>query len=177
MTDSLTVGGDSGAWVVDNATGAVCGHVTAWSDFHKNGTISPMEVLLDDMERTLGKSVALPAIDSLQSPSSYRDQVIHPSRINDIEDEARTALAKSISREVSFDSDYESDNDNENVTLVEGHSPAVATSPPPPSNELSALNLNDMTEQWTRSQDKRNSLETGLDGGRNVGETVRVVGV
>ncbi|TKA22787.1 hypothetical protein B0A50_07889 [Salinomyces thailandicus] len=54
------VGGDSGAWVVSNDDGRVCGHVLA----SKQGRtfICPMELLLEDIRATLGAGVVeLPA--------------------------------------------------------------------------------------------------------------------
>ncbi|PGH13389.1 hypothetical protein AJ79_03668 [Helicocarpus griseus UAMH5409] len=55
------VPGDSGAWVFDKSTGKVCGHVLAWSEKSRTAYIAPMEILLDDIARTLGAtSVALP---------------------------------------------------------------------------------------------------------------------
>ena len=60
MLTTLAVGGDSGAWVVDNASGRVCAHVLAWSARNSIAYIAPMEVLLDDMAHTLGAKVALP---------------------------------------------------------------------------------------------------------------------
>lgn len=53
------VGGDSGAWVIDNSTGSVCGHVLA----ERQGVtyICPMEVMLEDIKSTLGaERIALP---------------------------------------------------------------------------------------------------------------------
>ncbi|KAJ5171844.1 hypothetical protein N7492_004437 [Penicillium capsulatum] len=53
--------GDSGAWVFDRSTGRVCGHVLAWSARSNTTYISPMEVTLDDIARTLNASlVSLP---------------------------------------------------------------------------------------------------------------------
>ena len=54
-------GGDSGAWVVDNASGQVCGHVLAYSSKSGVAYIAPMEVLLDDMAKTLGAKISLPS--------------------------------------------------------------------------------------------------------------------
>ncbi|KAK1139533.1 hypothetical protein N8T08_000673 [Aspergillus melleus] len=55
------VPGDSGAWVFERSTGRVCGHVLAWSDKSHTAYIAPMEVLLEDIARTLNASyVALP---------------------------------------------------------------------------------------------------------------------
>ena len=53
-------GGDSGAWVIDSKTGGVCGHVLAYSEASGVAYIAPMEVMIDDMQRTLGKRVRLP---------------------------------------------------------------------------------------------------------------------
>ncbi|KAF9893386.1 hypothetical protein FE257_011818 [Aspergillus nanangensis] len=50
------VPGDSGAWVFEKATGRVCGHVLAWSDQTHSAYIAPMEVLLEDIARTLNAS-------------------------------------------------------------------------------------------------------------------------
>lgn len=54
------MGGDSGAWVIDNASGGVCAHVLAWSSANNTAYISPMEILLDDMARKLGADIKLP---------------------------------------------------------------------------------------------------------------------
>ncbi|OCK79230.1 hypothetical protein K432DRAFT_355339 [Lepidopterella palustris CBS 459.81] len=48
------VGGDSGAWVIENLHGRVCGHVLAWCERNRLAYICPMEVLLEDIKRTLG---------------------------------------------------------------------------------------------------------------------------
>lgn len=56
--------GDSGAWIVDNDEGRVCGHVLAWSEKKQVAYIAPMEVLLSDMRRVLGTdSIVLPGQD------------------------------------------------------------------------------------------------------------------
>ncbi|KAJ8609096.1 hypothetical protein MRB53_039295 [Persea americana] len=74
------VGGDSGAWVVDNVTGRVCGHVLAWSDALNRAYISPMDMMLDDMKRVLGAS-----------------RICLPGGENEIvEDPAKVAVAVSI---------------------------------------------------------------------------------
>ncbi|KIW04717.1 uncharacterized protein PV09_04450 [Verruconis gallopava] len=55
------VGGDSGAWVIDNDQGRVCGHVLAWCERNAIAYICPMEVILEDIKRTLGaKRICLP---------------------------------------------------------------------------------------------------------------------
>ena len=68
VTDSLswTViggfgnGGDSGAWVIDNATNHTCAHVLAWSERNGAAYISPMDIMLDDIAQTLGAKVSFP---------------------------------------------------------------------------------------------------------------------
>jgi hypothetical protein len=55
------VGGDSGAWVIDNDSGNVCGHVLAWCERWKIAYICPADVILEDMQRTLGANrICLP---------------------------------------------------------------------------------------------------------------------
>lgn len=58
---SFGIGGDSGAWIICNDDGKVCGHVLA---SRKARTyICPMDLLLDDIKTTLGAAtVDLPAI-------------------------------------------------------------------------------------------------------------------
>ncbi|PYH95786.1 HET-s/LopB domain protein [Aspergillus ellipticus CBS 707.79] len=69
------VPGDSGAWVFEKSSGRVCGHVLAWSDKTHTAYIAPMEILLEDIARTLNASfVALPG-----SPDeSSRAYSMHP---------------------------------------------------------------------------------------------------
>lgn len=55
------VGGDSGAWVVQNGSHRVIGHVLAWCERNQIAYICPMEILLEDIKRTLGaKRIYLP---------------------------------------------------------------------------------------------------------------------
>ncbi|KAK5200675.1 hypothetical protein LTR16_005297, partial [Cryomyces antarcticus] len=61
VTGGFGVGGDSGAWIVGNERGEVAGHVLAFSQGSGVAYFAPMEVLLADMERTLGvERVCLP---------------------------------------------------------------------------------------------------------------------
>ncbi|KAH6643753.1 hypothetical protein C7974DRAFT_4693 [Boeremia exigua] len=58
------VGGDSGAWVIQNNSHRVVGHVLAWCQRNHIAYICPMEVLLEDIKRTLGaKRIYLPGSD------------------------------------------------------------------------------------------------------------------
>jgi len=62
------VGGDSGAWVIDNEHGRVCGHVLAWCERNAIAYICPMEVLLEDIKRTLQASnICLPGDEDEES--------------------------------------------------------------------------------------------------------------
>jgi hypothetical protein len=55
------VGGDSGAWIIENGTHQVVGHVLAWCHRNHIAYLCPMEVLLEDIKRTLGaKRIYLP---------------------------------------------------------------------------------------------------------------------
>lgn len=64
-------GGDSGAWVVDNIEGRVCGHVLAWSNRFGVAYVAPMDVMIEDMRRTLGATrIALPGVDEQPRPIS-----------------------------------------------------------------------------------------------------------
>jgi hypothetical protein len=62
-SSALAIGlpGDSGAWLVAVSTGAVCGHVLAWSSRKRVAYMCPMEVLLQDMADTLcAREIQLP---------------------------------------------------------------------------------------------------------------------
>lgn len=58
IAGNFGIGGDSGAWVIDNATGEACAHVLAW--WAGLAYVAPMEVLFEDMAHTLSADVALP---------------------------------------------------------------------------------------------------------------------
>lgn len=61
VVGNFGVGGDSGAWVIDNDQGRVCGHVLAWCERNAITYICPMEVMLEDIKTTLGaRRVTLP---------------------------------------------------------------------------------------------------------------------
>lgn len=63
--------GDSGAWVFEGTSGRVCGHVLAYSERSRTAYIAPMQVLLEDISRTLGScTVELPGSQGDDSISS-----------------------------------------------------------------------------------------------------------
>ncbi|KAI9852253.1 MAG: hypothetical protein M1838_001295 [Thelocarpon superellum] len=86
----LGVPGDSGAWIIDNQQGRVCGHVLAWCSRNKWAYICPMQILLEDMERTLpARRVTLPggeahALSALPSRSSARRSDVAMAGLADI---------------------------------------------------------------------------------------------
>ena len=56
--------------MIDNDQGRVCGHVLAWCSENDWAYICPMQVLMEDMRRTLGATrVTLPdAVEAEQAP-------------------------------------------------------------------------------------------------------------
>lgn len=157
---TCAVGGDSGAWIIDNDTGAVCGHVTAWSEFHQNGTMTPMEVLMHDMEQTLGKPVALPVPDHGVPAQSYKQQFAVEAVVED-SGLLTTESIKGKAREASFDSNYGSDTEPETAdteperagTSCTSVSPVLSTAPSPyMMKDFDAFRLDDVAEQWRDTQ-------------------------
>jgi hypothetical protein len=65
------VGGDTGAWVIEDVTGRVCGIVLAWDERNHIAYIMPMQIVLEDIKRTLGASeVCLPRFKAGQAPQA-----------------------------------------------------------------------------------------------------------
>ena len=81
---SFGIGGDSGAWVVSNDDGKVCGHVLA---SRKGRTyICPMDLLLEDIKATLGaQSVALPTPEEQTSAEQVMEAAVRNLRIDEAE--------------------------------------------------------------------------------------------
>lgn len=186
------VGGDSGAWVIDNATGGVCGHVTAYSEFWEYATIAPMEVLLRDMEDTLGARVALPDSDDaaifsfqqqivdLNRTSSMTAQASQKSKVKVREDPSCAQDEEGhdggdeeegmscMERKMSHDTDYTADTEAEEEECLHGISPA--TSPalptsPVPSQTMSVLNLNSVAAKWNQAKDNKRECHPHDDKG------------
>jgi len=99
------VGGDSGAWVIDNEQGRVCGHVLAWCERNAIAYICPMEVLLEDIKNTLGaKRICLPGGDEVEEQKDVVDGPFHetngalhilgPDTANDLPDIATLDFAE-----------------------------------------------------------------------------------
>lgn len=83
------MGGDSGAWIIDNSSGSVCGHVLAWSSKSSVAYLSPMEVLLADMARVLHADVALPGCQPLAAEDDDDD----PAAMGGVSSATATATA------------------------------------------------------------------------------------
>ncbi len=164
------VGGDSGAWVIDNATGGVCAHVTAYSEAMEYATIAPMEVLLHDMEQTLGTNIALPSGEQT-TLRTYKQQMV------DFDGTQAIKLADK-DRRPSLASDYGSGSEADTQS-IQGHSPpqspVLATSPQPFIRRISTLSLNSVAEQWEQqTQAKQESMDRKPKGCKALGETVLV---
>ena len=174
------VGGDSGAWVIDNVTGGLCGHVTAYSDFGQYATIAPMEVMLHDMEQTLGASVALPPIHHAAAIMSFKNQIV-PNEPQLTENKGKDTIRCDRYRRQSIDSHYNADSESEDEaakgTTTPPLSPPVATSPPASSHQQMAdLSLDEVAKKWNREQGKRNSRGGSPVKGRGFGEPVQMKG-
>ncbi|MCJ1400794.1 hypothetical protein MMC11_004002 [Xylographa trunciseda] len=130
-------GGDSGAWVFDNATGYVCGHVLAYSSASGVAYIAPMEVLLDDMAATLGATVALPnptpnphqCLSITAKPVSGNPS--HPLPLTPVVDMQKSSSFSSVAHSGRT-------------------SPPLPTSPPALIHEMSGLNLAELNSEKCR---------------------------
>lgn len=172
------VGGDSGAWVIDNATGGVCGHVTAYSEFGQYATIAPMEVLLHDMEQTLGASVALPPTHHAATAMSFKHQIY--GNDSQLTRKGKESISHEKCQRHSMDSDYisgsepEDDVAKEKLGLI---SPPIPTSPPASShNQMADLSLDEVAKKWNREQGKRNSRGGSPIKEKGFGEPVQMKG-
>ena len=100
--DMATVPGDSGAWIYNASTSQLCGHVLAWSDKRKTAYIAPMEVLFEDIKKTLdAEHVSLPTIATNQA-EGIAEKV--PQRAPQLAETQTTILNQQleVSREVEL---------------------------------------------------------------------------
>ena len=158
------VAGDSGAWIIDNETGGLCGHVSSYSDSQQYGVLAPMEAQLQDMEETLSVKVALPTGEE-NVPQSFRDQILKES--SDI---------KPIPCSDN-DSGTEDDGSGSEKGTTPPESPELATSPPtsPPKSGPETLSLNSVAEKWECTQaSKRNSMDRSSKDEKGVQGSVKV---
>ncbi|KAF3010959.1 hypothetical protein E8E13_010419 [Curvularia kusanoi] len=81
VSGGFGVGGDSGAWVIQNNSHRVVGHVLAWCQRNRIAYICPMEVLLEDIKRTLGaKRIYLPGSDEQRAFVKHQEGQKRPVR-------------------------------------------------------------------------------------------------
>ena len=191
------VGGDSGAWVIDNATGGVCGHVTAYSQFWEYATIAPMEVMLHDMEEILGATVSLPDTNQGATAQSFQHQFVdrassHPEiratsqhsggkmRAMSFclqEEEADVDFLSNLDRKETIDSNHTAGTEQEEKGFLHTSPPAspVLAASPAPSSHMSAPNLNNVAEKWAQAQaGKRDSMDRCPQDDKGKGATVHV---
>ncbi|KAH8696036.1 hypothetical protein BGW36DRAFT_342479 [Talaromyces proteolyticus] len=87
VSGNFGVPGDSGAWVFEQSTGRVCGHVLAWSEKSRTAYIAPMQVLLEDISRTLGScTVTLPGCQDDNISSAAVPQRVHAYDARQLQD-------------------------------------------------------------------------------------------
>lgn len=175
------VGGDSGAWVIDNGTGGVCAHVTAYSEAMQYATIAPMEVLLHDMEQTLGTNIALPSGEQ-SSCRTFKEQIVNEAGLQTFaivgKEGSQSHIGMNKYRSLSFEgSDYGSASEHETQS-IQGtsppQSPGLATSPQP-LRSMSTLSLNDVADKWECShKGKRDSVDRNPKDGKALAKTVPV---
>ncbi len=151
-----------------------------------------MEVLLHDMEQTLGKPVALPVPDDVVPAQSYKQQLasFEPISINPAADAFIQADPRvgAKGREASFDSNYGSDddhvgteteNDNVDSEVEAADTSCTSLSPAPltamsssssslPDREMSSLSLDGVAKQWRRSQEQKKGPNVGKEMGTTV---------
>lgn len=176
------VGGDSGAWVIDNTTGGLCGHVTAYSEFGQYATIAPMEVMLHDMEQTLGASVALPlACHEARATASMplKHQIVaNELQLTEIKGKDPIKWDSDRPESTNFNcvSGSELEDDAAEWTIAP-ISPPLATSPPALSNhQMADLSLDEVAKKWSREQGKRNSRGGSPIKDKRFGEPVQMKG-
>ena len=164
------VGGDSGAWIIDNETGGLCGHVSSFSESQQYGVLAPMEAQLHDMEETLCAKVALPA-GGQDSYHSFREQILEENTAGH-----HPALRKFSTGFSLRSGDCEPDETQSRDDSSPPNSPEVATSPPPSSQQASTpgtMSLNDVAEKW---ECKRNSMDLGKKDEKAIGGKVSLRG-
>ncbi|GME45550.1 hypothetical protein GTA08_BOTSDO12353 [Neofusicoccum parvum] len=104
VSGGLGVGGDSGAWVIDNEQGRICGHILAWCDRNHVAYICPMQVLLEDIKRTLGANkILLPGQEeeetmTAQVKAGFELPDIKQLNIGDVDGEIRSRFLESPSK-------------------------------------------------------------------------------
>lgn len=143
------MGGDSGAWVIDNATGGVCAHVLAWSQRNNTAYVAPMEVLFEDMAMILGADVGLPGQGTEAAESlATKTQSLAISKAETNQDNDPTSISAQLPQSPVLPpppspSSIPQPARPPSIPREEAtNSPPIATSPhppPPPSRSSSSL--------------------------------------
>ncbi|KAI4252254.1 MAG: hypothetical protein LQ352_004386 [Teloschistes flavicans] len=159
VAGNFGMGGDSGAWVIDNDTGGVCAHVLAWSERCNTAYVAPMEVLFEDIAQRLGVDVMLPGQDSGPRTKSVNDafgeSLVEATATLGIKDAAPSeAPAKPKQAELPVLSALS----RESTT-----SPPVATSPPPSRHALGPID--NVVKGCLREAKKKSGSEAVLEKG------------
>ncbi|KAI9769330.1 MAG: hypothetical protein M1839_003753 [Geoglossum umbratile] len=127
------VGGDSGAWIIDNEQGRVCGHVLAWCSRNAIAYFCPMEVLLEDIKRNLpATTVELPgAAPIIEEPAPMpTEEVVDPAVVEGLEQGMSTLSIVTPLKHADIQTTTVELPTNENlVTGMEGLTIAEARSP------------------------------------------------
>ncbi|KAL8634495.1 MAG: hypothetical protein Q9228_007910 [Teloschistes exilis] len=160
VAGNFGMGGDSGAWVIDNATGGVCAHVLAWSERCNTAYVAPMEVLFEDIAQTLGVDVMLPGQDSglptkTAANDAFGESLAEATASLGIKDavpsespakpkQAELPILSALSRESTA-------------------SPPVATSPPPSRHALGPID--NVVKGCLREAKKKSGSEAVLEKG------------
>ncbi|KAL8692907.1 MAG: hypothetical protein Q9218_002165 [Villophora microphyllina] len=163
VAGNFGMGGDSGTWVIDNATGGVCAHVLAWSERSNTAYVAPMEVLFEDIAQTLGADVTLPSQDSgLQMANEAR--------------EAKSLAERTASLGITDASEQDAARANQqqrpsfkptatlsNLSRESTSSPPIATSPPPSRHALGPID--NVVKGCLREAKRKSGTENLLDRG------------
>ncbi|KAL8736985.1 MAG: hypothetical protein Q9181_002125 [Wetmoreana brouardii] len=178
------MGGDSGAWVIDNATGGVCAHMLAWSERCNTAYVAPMEVLFEDMARTLGADVTLPGLQgslSTKNEASSSDNLAAATASLGISAGAASefqrghvgALRGGDPSPIDKRRNRDEANDKQSQTVSHPSlyrettsSPPVATSPPPSRNSLGPIDsvVTSCLREGKRKGGSERLIEKGEDG-------------
>ena len=164
--------------MIDNGTGGVCGHVTAYSEAWEYATISPMEVLLHDMEETLGVTVSLPdgndtdvlsfqqqIVDISQdcnqaaqvSPRAMEKTKVDPTceqGDEGVDEDVMSCMGRKMSHDTAYTAETETEDKESLRKISPPTSPALPTSPAP-SQQMSVVNLNNVAMKWNEAQEDK----------------------
>ncbi|KAL8706111.1 MAG: hypothetical protein Q9201_000813 [Fulgogasparrea decipioides] len=171
------MGGDSGAWAIDNATGGVCAHVLAWSERCNTAYVAPMEVLFEDMARTLRVDVTLPGQQgslSTKNEASPSDNLAATTASLGTTAEAASeferrhigALQGGDPSPIDKRRDRDEASDKQSQRVLHLSLSRGATSPPPSRNSLGPIDsvVTSCLREGKRKSGSERLIEKGEDG-------------